>query len=265
MKGLVFDIRRFSVNDGPGIRTTVFLKGCPLRCWWCHNPESWSCEPEYMEVSQPLEGISFKKIETVGRWMSVAEVVEISMRDLAFMSESGGGVTLSGGEPLMQPEFSLALAREISRLGIHVALDTSGYAPRSLLSTLFPYVRLWLYDFKGFNPQRHYENTGVDNTIILENLDYLIRQQAPLVLRYPLVPGFNDTEQDISGLFHLLLKYKGGIREVHLLPHHQLGRDKRRRLHVPGPTQKVMGDSAEAAHRVLTALIPAGVMVKIGG
>lgn len=265
MKGLVFDIRRFSVNDGPGIRTTVFLKGCPLRCWWCHNPESWSRDPELMEVNQPLDGKLFIKSETVGRWMSVAEVVSICRRDMAFMSESGGGVTLSGGEPLAQPEFSIPLARELSSLGIHVALDTSGYGPRSVLTSMLPYVSLWLYDFKGYDAQRHIENTGVDNTLILANLDYLIQQKAQVVLRYPVVPGFNDTDKDISGLFHLLQKYKSGIREVHLLPHHRLGHDKRRRLRVPQPDYNIKENSSEAASRVLASLISAEIPVKIGG
>lgn len=265
MKGLIFDIRRFSVNDGPGIRTTVFLKGCPLRCWWCHNPESWSAEPEFIEVNQPLDGKSFIKSETVGRWISVEEVVEACRRDLAFMSESGGGVTLSGGEPLLQPEFVTALARELSVLGIHVALDTSGYAPRQAISGLLPYIGLWLYDFKGYDARGHIENTGVDNTLILENLDFLIQEKALVVLRYPLVPGYNNTEKDVTGLFHLLQKYKSGIREVHLLPYHRLGRDKRRRLHVPQPTYEANYDSTAAAHRVMSALISAGIPVKIGG
>ncbi len=265
MKGLVFDIRRFSVNDGPGIRTTVFLKGCPLRCWWCHNSESWSVEPELMEVNQPLEGKSFKKMEIVGRWMRVSEVVQACLRDLAFISESGGGITLSGGEPLMQPEFTTALARELSKLYLHVALDTSGYAPRSVLSILLPYVDLWLYDFKGANTRRHFENTGVDNTLIIENLEYLIQQKAPVVLRYPVVPGYNDTEKDISFIFHFLLKYKGGIHEVHLLPYHRLGRDKRRRLHAFLPPYEVENDSTAAAYRVMSVLYSSGIPIKIGG
>ena len=265
MKGLVFDIRRFSVNDGPGIRTTVFLKGCPLNCLWCHNPESRNPEPETMTINQPLEGQSYVKHETVGRWMTVEEVVAACQLDLAFMSESGGGVTISGGEPLFQPDFTEKLASDISSIGISVAIDTSGYAARRILDRLLPHVSLWLYDYKGYDPIRHIENTGVDNSLILENLEYLISKNAQVILRYPVVPGLNDSEVDISGLFHLLDRYKGHLHEVHLLPYHRLGQDKLRRLNIQVPQIAVKTDSEKAARIVFNALVSLPVVVKIGG
>lgn len=265
MNGLVFDIRRFSVNDGPGIRTTVFLKGCPLHCLWCHNPESRNPEPEVMTINQPLDGQLYVKHETVGRYMTVEEVVGACQRDLAFMSESGGGVTISGGEPLFQPEFTEKLARDISSIGISVAIDTSGYAPGRILDRLLPYVTLWLFDYKGYDPERHLENTGVENSLILENLEYLISKNAHVILRYPVVPGFNDSEMDISGLFHLLDKYKGQLQEVHLLPYHRLGQDKLRRLNVQVPQIAVQTDSEMAARIIFNALVSLPVVVKIGG
>lgn len=264
MQGLIFDIRRFSVNDGPGIRTTVFFKGCPLHCFWCHNPESRSPFQEEMIVNKPLDGVQYSRVEKVGQWMTVQEVVSKCLLDIAFMSESGGGVTLSGGEPLFQPDFTESLVNELSLLGIHLAVDTCGYASREIFERLLPKVHLWLFDFKGADVEKHKENTGVKPDLILQNLDFLISQKAEIILRYPVVPGFNDSEFDISALFHLLDKNRGRIKEVHLLPYHRLGEDKLRRLNISKPHLIPKSNSTAAARAIVEALASLPVTVKIG-
>lgn len=264
MQGLVFDIRRFSVNDGPGIRTTVFLKGCPLHCIWCHNPESQNSFQEEMIVNQPLGGVQFSRVETVGQWMTVHEVVSKCFLDIAFMSESGGGVTLSGGEPLFQPDFTVALVNELSMVGIHVAIDTCGYASKEIFELLLPKVNLWLYDFKGADIEKHKKNIGVKPDLILQNLNFLISKKAEIILRYPVVPGFNDTEYDISALFHLLDKNRERIKEVHLLPYHRLGEDKLRRLNISKPHVIPKSDSTAAARAIAAALSSLPAVTKIG-
>jgi len=294
--GTVFDIRRYSIYDGPGIRTVVFLKGCPLRCWWCHNPESQSSEPELIVRENrcircgacieacPQDAIAWPEKRTrtsaderglpvsigegvqpgmdyrnevpvtdwercercgtcvgacfadarelIGREMTVADVMAEIERDVAFYDESGGGVTLSGGEPLMQREFTLALLRACKAREIHTALDTCGFAAWSVLEDIRPYVDLFLYDLKLLDDTRHREVTGVPVGPILANLRALSERGHAIRLRVPVIPGINDDDDSLRRItaFAASLPRLDGID---LLPYHATAADKYARMNKP--------------------------------
>ena len=218
LKGIVFDIKRGGVKDGPGLRTSVFLKGCPLRCAWCHNPESQLPQPE-----TAVDG------SVCGRMMSVDEVMAEVLPDIPFYSTSGGGLTLTGGEPLSQPDFALALAKAAKAAGIHVALDTSGHAPWNTLERFLPVVDLFLYDIKAADSDRHRELTGVDNGLVLANLERLDAAGAHIFLRCPLVPGINDDEAHLAAVGDLAERL-AGVEEVTVEPYHPVGLEKYRKF-----------------------------------
>ena len=260
-RGIVFNIQRFSIHDGPGIRTIVFIKGCPLRCLWCSNPESQDPRPVLMfsqkkciscglcEKACPLHAISFgdspyPKIDRAicdncgkcaevcctdalymeGQSRSVEEVMAEVVKDRAFYNNSGGGLTLSGGETLAQPTFAYALLAIAKDQGLHTAAETTGFAPPEVLLKVVSKLDLVLYDFKHFDPVRHLEKTGVDNTLILSNLKMLCEMKKPVVARIPIIPGFNDSLADAAGFGQILSEYK--VDEVNLLPFHQMGEHK---------------------------------------
>ena len=220
---LVFDIEKFAVHDGPGIRTVVFLKGCPLRCIWCHNPESQSFEQERMASA---DGRS--PPETVGRPMTVGDVMSQVRKDKAFYDNSGGGLTVSGGEPLAHFEFTRALLAVAKGEGIHTAVETSGFAPRERIEALLPLVDLWLWDVKA-HPSRHKELIGVEAAPILDNLAFIAGRGAKSVLRCPLVPGVNDSDEALAHIAHLA-KTTLGVQRIDIEPYHPMGEDKNRRL-----------------------------------
>ncbi|MEM3434008.1 MAG: glycyl-radical enzyme activating protein [Candidatus Methanomethyliaceae archaeon] len=268
VKGIIFDIQHFSIHDGPGIRTTVFLKGCPLRCLWCHNPESQNPRPEIGFLSEKcvrcgtcekicpqgacslefpyrvdrkkcnLCGICLHycpslALRIIGREVTIDEVVEEVSRDESFYFQSGGGVTISGGEPLYQFEFALSLAKSLKRLKYHVVLDTSGYSDGSekdleMLLELAKVVDLVLYDIKLIDAKKHERFVGVSNTTILENAYILASKKiCPVTFRYPLIPGINDSPQDVEELIGFLSQFSEGV-VIELLPYHQLGIGKYR-------------------------------------
>lgn len=229
MQGLIFDIRSFSVHDGPGIRQTVFLKGCPLRCLWCHNPESQENTTETMTSYKKLGGQTFTRTEEVGRLMSVEEVMQSIEKDVLFFEESGGGVTLSGGEPLMQPEFSAALLGGCRKSGIHTALDTCGFAEPDIIEMVLPYTDLFLYDLKLADDEAHIQYTGVSNRPVLKNLKKISASGKPIFIRIPLIPGVTDTEENLSGLKHIIEQTQG-IRRIDLLPYHAIAKSKYERM-----------------------------------
>ena len=226
----IFDIKRFAIHDGPGIRTTVFFKGCPLKCPWCHNPESLSPHSESCREVRMVDGkeIAFKKV--YGKKIGHDALIQEILKDRLFYEESEGGVTFSGGEPLMQFDALLKLLEELGTQGIHRALDTSGYAPGDQLMAVAAHTDLFLYDLKLMDPERHRELTGVDNLLILQNADMLLDQEAAVVFRVPLIPGINDTGKETEALVNFLCARKGRFSEVHLLPYHRTGTDKYRRL-----------------------------------
>jgi pyruvate formate lyase activating enzyme len=246
--GCVFDIKRFTVHDGPGIRTSVFFKGCPLGCLWCHNPESQSPLPEQIGKSSAPG-----QTETIGAAMSAEQVLEQVGKDIIFYDESHGGVTFSGGEPLYQPEFLATLLQAAKRAGLHTALDTSGFADEAVLRDIMPRVDLFLYDIKLLADDDHRRFTGVGNGPILANFELLRQAGKRLFVRFVVIPGVSDTPANLAGLAALMAA--GGVARLDLLPYHPLAAHKYRRLGrahamaaVPAPTQAQM----DAVRRALT-------------
>ena len=297
--GIVFDIRRFSIHDGPGIRTTVFFKGCPLSCPWCHNPEGMAPLPALVYranrcircgaciASCPQGAISLQDgavltdhsrclqcgdcaeacyteaRELAGRTMSVAEVVAEIERDTVFYDESGGGVTFSGGEPLLQAGFLLDLARGCREKGLHTALDTCGFAPWEVLDRVREYIQLFLYDVKLIDEARHRRWTGVSNALILENLRRLAAHGHRIVLRLPLIPGVNDDVENVRATGALAVELR--IPEVDLLPYHQAGVDKYERLEMDYTLPDTRPPEAQGVEAAAGMLREFALEVKVGG
>lgn len=297
--GLIFDIRRFSIHDGPGIRTVVFFKGCPLSCWWCHNPEGRSRDVElWWRKSRcihcdacveacPNEAISWQGEEAVtdkarcelcglcaeacpaearqvvGRWMSVEQVLEELEKDRPFYDESGGGVTFSGGEPLAQSGFLLALLKACRARELHTALDTCGFASWETLNSVRPYVDLFLYDLKLMDDRAHRKYTGVSNRLILSNLRRLAELGNRLLLRLPLIPGINDDVENLRQLGEFVRRLSGRP-PVELLPYHPIAIAKYERLNMAYKLEETGPPSSEALERVERILEEYGFQVHSG-
>ena len=230
MMGIIFDIKRFAIHDGPGIRTTLFLKGCPLQCLWCHNPES---------QGFGIESFSIKgEALAVGREISVDDAVLLISRDMVFFDESGGGVTFSGGEPLSQPEFLMALLEACGSLGLHRAVDTSGYAPTSVLLDVAAQADLVLFDLKQADADAHFRQTGVEQALIHENLRALCGTGVSTELRLPMIPGVNDT--GLAAMCNFLASLPKRL-PVRVLPYHRAAMGKYVRFGMPVP----LPDTAE--------------------
>lgn len=297
--GNVFNIQRFSVHDGPGIRTTIFFKGCPLSCAWCHNPESISfdkthvhhankctacgdcttaCPEKAGELSSDKklkvcdrcvgcgvceETCLFEARELVGKKRSVAELVESVERDRMFYEESGGGVTLSGGEVLSQGKFALELARTLKSKGLHVTLDTSGFGKQDELLQLAEVVDLILFDVKMMDSVLHMTHTGVGNVQILNNLKALDTTGVEVQIRIPLIEGLSGTHENINGVIDFLSKTR--FRDVALLPFHNIGRSKYDRLGMEETISRYEAPSAERIKAIENQFITNGYTVQIGG
>jgi pyruvate formate lyase activating enzyme len=263
IRGLIFNIQKFSLQDGPGIRTTIFMKGCPLRCKWCSNPESWNAYPEVWDFPMkcvgcgkcqeacPREAIYVDDIvrridrsrcttsmecvkvctsggkEQVGKYVSIEETVKEIEKDVPFYKNSGGGVTFSGGEPLLQWEFVQQVLRQCKEKGIHTALDTCGHVPWSAFEEVLDYVDLVLYDIKFMDPAMHKEGTGVSNELILANLVKVAKRMRTW-LRVPIIPGYNDSKSNIESIAKLGAELK--VEKISLLPYHGWGEQKYDRL-----------------------------------
>jgi len=265
VKGLIFDIKRYAVHDGPGIRTTLFLKGCPLSCWWCHNPEGIRKEPEEVVTVHRMEGREYPVRETVGRWMSVEEVMEEVNKERTFMEESGGGVTLSGGEPLRQAAFLEDLLLACKREGYHTAVDTTGHVSREALRKVMHLTDLFLYDVKMMDPARHQRYTGVSNRMILENLAFLAAAGKELFIRIPVIPGINDDEENIRGTIRFLRGLDGAVKEVDLLPYHALAAHKYEKFGMEYRMAGVPEPAEEEMERLKGRFVREGFEVKVGG
>ena len=249
MKATIFDIERNSYVDGPGIRTTVFFKGCNLRCAWCHNPESQSAKPQMMFYKNKCTGCgkcrekcpnSMKKCDLCGRCSlfcpqdardicgkeyTVDEVLKEILKDKAFYETSGGGVTFSGGECMLQIDFLEGILKECKKNGIHTAVDTAGNVPFEFFERIIPYTDLFLYDVKCFDSDKHRQYTGVENQLILKNLKSLLAKSTPVWIRIPIIPTVNDTEEELQRIKEYLSSC--GIPEkVELLPYHAMGEHK---------------------------------------
>jgi len=225
MEGLIFDIKHYAIHDGPGIRQTVFFKGCPLSCWWCHNPESQLPEVESYTRVKSLDGKTYQREDTVGYYISTDEMMRTIQSDTIFFDESGGGVTFSGGEPLMQPEFLREVASRCKDSNIHTALDTCGYADEKVLLEILPFIDLILYDIKIMDDALHQKYTGVSNRQILDNLEMLHESGKEIRLRFPVIPGITDTEKNLKQIKNHLTQLNQ-IKYIDLLSYHDISRGK---------------------------------------
>ncbi len=262
MKGIIFDIKRFSTNDGPGIRTTVFLKGCPLACWWCHNPESRSAGIQEFSVGSSSKTQTIKRI---GECWSVDDLLVELEKDRVFFEESGGGITFSGGEPLMQLDFLMALANGCKKRGIHTAIDTCGFTDFGNFDLLLDKIDLFLYDFKQIDEIIHQKYTGVSNNQILENLKFLHSKSVNLVLRVPFIPGINDSENDISNMVLWMNENTPSFKEIHLLPYHSFAKAKYHKYGFENKLAELPEISESNLLEVKRYLMRNGFNVKIGG
>jgi pyruvate formate lyase activating enzyme len=266
-QGSIFNIQGYCIHDGPGIRTTVFLKGCPLRCLWCQNPESHSFRSELLFAEEKCAGcgkcvqvcpekairLQGKVSQTdrrrcqgaglcvdacpnearavIGRWVTADEIFKEIAADSLFYHESGGGVTLGGGEPLAQPEFAASILKKCRDAGFHTALDTCGYASWTTTREVLRHVDLVLYDFKHMDPEMHKKYTGVSNDLILQNAEKIHHEMSiPMRARIILVPGFNDSPKNIEATARFIANKLSNAIPVHLLPYHRLGEAKWERL-----------------------------------
>ncbi len=229
--GIVFDIKKYAIHDGPGIRTTVFLKGCPLDCHWCHNPESRELQPEKGGSSRPRNASSllYNPENLIGREVTVDEVMREIEKDIIFYDESGGGVTFSGGEPMIQTDFLLDLLIACKKRGIHTAVDTSGHAVFELFEKIIPYTDLFLYDIKLIDDSAHKKYTGVSNELILKNARRLSENGGKLSIRIPLIPEITDTESNIGEIIGFISTLKK-IVSIDLLPYNAIAEGKYHRL-----------------------------------
>ncbi len=256
VSGRIFDIQKFSVHDGPGIRTIVFLKGCMLRCKWCCNPESQSFEIQTMTQNG--------KEKIVGKDTTVKDIIDIVKKDMPYYKRSGGGMTLSGGEMLCQSDFAYALLRSAKEASINTAVETTGFASFEKIEKLLPYIDTVLMDIKHINSEKHKAFTTQPNELILENAVKIAEKAKKLIIRVPVIPTFNDTEEEIREIAKFAKSLKG-VEEINLLPYHKFGKDKYDGL----GREYLMGDLETPTdgkmNRLKTVAEKCGLICKIGG
>lgn len=306
MGALIFDIKRYAINDGPGIRTTIFLKGCPLRCVWCHNPEGWSPHPQILYkkskcigcqtcvdscpqhlIQLTPNGIRFNApcsmfnlpcsncfsscpttaLELCGREWTMDELMAEIEKERTIMEDSGGGVTLCGGEPLMHPDYTMELLQELGRRGFHRTVDTTLYASPEIVTAVAEHCDLFLVDLKVMDSAKHRLYTGVPNELILENIRLLARLGSDFFIRIPLIEGINTDDENIEATARFLESLPWQRRTVNLLPYHDVGKDKHRRMwSTYNPAAIPMATpSDETQQRCATQFESHGLRVIIGG
>jgi pyruvate formate lyase activating enzyme len=298
-KGRIFSIQRFSIQDGPGIRTTVFVKGCPLRCAWCSNPESQNLHPEIMARQQKcagcgdcveactrgavevvdgvacvertlcdlcmecVEACPTGSLEVSGKEITIQEAVHECCQDEPFYRNSDGGVTLSGGEPLYQPGFALQFLKACQEKGLHTALDTCGYAPWEVFEEILAYTDLVLFDVKHLDPEMHLRGTGVENGLVLANLrKTLDSRRAGVWIRIPVIPGYNDSEEHAGEVARTLSR--GPVEKVSLLGYHEWGKPKYGFLGRGYPFEGEVARGQEKLERMRDIIEAEGLSVTIG-
>lgn len=259
--GIIFDIKRFAIHDGPGIRTTVFFKGCSLACRWCHNPEGQRPEPEPVAAACGSDG----RHGTVGRRVTAGEVLSEIEKDGLFFDESGGGATFSGGEPLLQPDFLEALVGGCRTLSLHTVLDTSGFAPAESLERVMDKVDLFHYDFKFAVDAAHRRFTGVPLRPVLDNLLRISRAARPYVVRFPFVPGITDPPENLRGLADAISSLPHPPLRIDVLPFHHYHRGKYTRLGRKDPMGSAAAADRATAEPVAAFFRRCGFPVGIGG
>ena len=255
-KGRIFNIQRFSIHDGPGIRSIVFFKGCYMRCAWCCNPESQAYEIQTMQENG--------KEKIVGKDVTVEEILPELLSDLPYYRRSGGGITLSGGEILAQPKFAKDLLQACKENGLHTAVESTANAPFDVIEQILPYLDLYLLDIKHMDSEKHKQYTGASNQLILENAKKIAQSGVQLVIRTPVVPGFNDTAAEIKAISKFAASLQG-VEEHHLLPYHRLGQDKYTGLNRNYALKDVEPPSKEKMEYLLSVAQESGLKCQIGG
>jgi len=264
MQGIIFDIKHFAIHDGPGIRQTVFLKGCPLNCWWCHNPESRSGEIITFEKTEKIREKFIQKEEVAGQKINVADLINEIEKDRVFYEESGGGVTFSGGEPFFQFEFLMELLIACRKKNIHTCVDTSGFTEIEKIERALEFTDLFLYDLKHINDARHKQYTGVSNKKIINNLILLDQLDKKVQIRFPLIPGINDDESNIFQTINFISKLKNKY-PVCILPYHKIGKHKYCRFGIEYKMKGIAEPPREQIEKVKTGFEGAGFTVTVGG
>lgn len=260
-KGTIFDIKKYAVHDGPGIRVTVFFKGCPMNCFWCHNPESQKKESEKF-IIQHKDSCSQKE-EIIGREATVSEVMKEVIKDLVFFEESNGGVTFSGGEPLMQPDFLLSLLNKSKESNLHTTLDTAGCTSLDIIKKIASQIDLFLYDIKLISDDKHKEYTGSSNEQILKNLEYLSKNNYNIIIRVPIIPTVNDSKEEMDKIANYIKKLQ--IIRVELLPFHKIGDEKYRKLNKINRMLDIQPPSKEVLERIVKQFQDLEILVKLEG
>lgn len=259
-RGTIFKIKRYALHDGPGIRATVFFKGCPLCCRWCHNPEGIDPRPQKMMRRTDAGAVE----ETVGFTIGIDDLVREIEKDCLFYDESGGGVTFSGGEPLAQPAFLESVLAKCNEREIHATLDTSGYAPAAVIDRILPKLQLVLFDLKVMDADTHRRQTGVSNRIILENLTRIGAGTTPLRIRVPLIPGITDGDENLSAIARFAANLEA-LEGIDLLPYHRIGEEKYRRLKRTNKMASAVPLPAERVAAIQDLFAAAGFSATIGG
>jgi pyruvate formate lyase activating enzyme len=297
---MIFDVRKYSIHDGPGIRTAVFFKGCPLSCWWCHNPEGQDSRPElvyrksrcigcgecakgckrgaisllsgYISVdradclvcSNCSNVCSSEALSIAGKLMSVKEVLKEIEKDQPFYEESEGGVTFSGGEPLMQPDFLNALLKECKEGAIHTTVSTCGHARYEIIRRIRDNVDLFLYDIKTLDSRKHRKYACVTNRQILRNLKKLAKNGSQIVISFPIIPGINDDEKNVSRTAEFVGSLPN-IQQVNLLPYHRAGIEKYKSLGKPYKLDKIQPPTNKKIESIKEKIEAFGIKVTVGG
>lgn len=237
-EGLIFNIQRFSIHDGPGIRVSIFLKGCPLSCWWCHNPESQSSEIEILEKTHKFGRKNIPDKEIVGREINCEDLLSEIEKERIFFEESNGGVTFTGGEPLFQHEFLIKMLSICRDKGIHTTVDTSGYASEKVFQEVAENVDLFLFDLKIIDNEEHIKHCGVPVETILNNLNYLDNINRETIIRFPVIPSITDKPENIKDIITYLKKLKN-IKIIELLPYHRIAEGKYKKFNILNKMQGI--------------------------